>query len=178
MALNPVVAETLVFHWLVRVASGAPADGARCATVCSRAMRLAFVSRAKRGNSSLDLAGEYGVKSAGVCVLEGRTSWWILVRKVDCFGGPRPTGSLMNFCSESRDVGRSSKPSSSKPSPKCRRRTGLVICRFAAASRAKTSAPRGFRFGLGDLIVDLEKARDVGRNSVLLFEDSESCLRK
>jgi hypothetical protein len=54
----------------------------------------------------------------------------------------------------------------------------LVICRFAAASRAKTSAPRGFRFGLGDLMVDLETARDVGRNSVLLFEDSESCRRK
>lgn len=75
MALNPVVAETLAFHWLVRVASGAPAaEGARCATVCSRAMRLAFVSRAKRGNSSLDLAGEKGVRGAGVCVLDGSTS--------------------------------------------------------------------------------------------------------
>jgi hypothetical protein len=75
MALKPVVAETLAFHWLVRVASGAPAaEGARCATVCSRAMRLAFVSRAKRGSSSLDLAGEYGVSGAGVCVLDGSTS--------------------------------------------------------------------------------------------------------
>jgi hypothetical protein len=119
----------------VRVASGAPAaEGARCPTVCSRAMRLAFVSRAKRGNSSLDLAGENGIGGAGVCVLEGRISWWILARNVDCLGGPRPTGSLTNFCSESRDVGRSSKPSSSKPSPKCLLRTGLVICRFAAAS--------------------------------------------
>ena len=75
MVLRPVVAETLAFHWFVRVASGAPAaEGARCATVCSRAMRLAFVSRAKRGSSSLDLAGEYGASGAGVCVLDGSTS--------------------------------------------------------------------------------------------------------
>lgn len=75
MALKPVVAETLAFHWLVRVARGAPAaEGARWATVCSRAIRLAFVSRANRGNSSLDLAGENGVRGAGVCVLDGSTS--------------------------------------------------------------------------------------------------------
>lgn len=135
-------------------------------------MRLAFVSRAKRGISSLDLVAEYGVRGAGVVVREGRLSWCILLRSADCLGGPRPTGSFMKRCSVSREVGRSSNPSSSKPSPKCRRRTGLVICRFTAASLANASAP--LRRGLGDLIVDLETAREEGRNSTLVFEDSES----
>jgi hypothetical protein len=175
MVVKPVVAETLAFHWFVRAARGAPwPDGARCASTCSLAMRLALVSRANRGNSSLDLAGEYGVSGAGVPVRDGNESWWILLRRPDNLGGPRPIGSFMNLCSESREVGKSSKPSSSNPSPKCLRLTGLVICRFAAASRAKASAPLGFRFGLGDLMVDLDTAREDGRRSVLIDDDSES----
>ncbi len=75
MVLRPVVAETFAFHWFVRAARGAPdAEGARCVRVCSLAIRLAFVSRAKRGSSSLDLAGEKGVRGAGVCVMDGSTS--------------------------------------------------------------------------------------------------------
>jgi len=173
--LRPVVAETLAFHWFVSAVRGAPwPEGARCESTCSLAMRLALVSRANRGSSSLDLAGEYGVSGAGVPVREGKVSWWILVRRPETFGGPLPIGSLINLCSESREVGKSSNPSSSNPSPKCLRRTGFVNVRFAAASRAKASAPRGFRLGLGDLIVDLDTARDDGRRSVLVDEDSES----
>jgi hypothetical protein len=75
MVLKPVLTENLVFHWLARGASGAPAaERVRCATVCSRAMRLAFVSRANLGNSVLDLDGEYGGSGAGVCV-DGSTLW-------------------------------------------------------------------------------------------------------
>ena len=176
MVLKPVVADTLAFHWFVSAARGAAPwpEGARCASTCSLAIRLALVSRANRGSSSLDLAGEYGVSGAGVLVRDGNESWWILVRRPEILGGPRPIGSLTNFCSESRDVGKSSKPSSSQPSPKCLRRTGLVICRFDAASRARASAPLGFRLGLGDLMVDLDTAREAGRRSVLVDDDSES----
>ncbi len=114
------------------------------------------------------------MSGAGVLVRDGNESWWILVRRPEILGGPRPIGSLMNFCSESREVGKSSKPSSSQPSPKCLRRTGLVICRFDAASRARASAPLGFLLGLGDLMVDLDTAREDGRRSVLVDDDSES----
>lgn len=102
----------------------------------------------------------------------------ILLRRSD-LGAPRPTGCLTNFCSVDCDVGRSSKPSSSKPSPKWRALRGLVRVLFEAASRAKASAPRSRGLdGLGDLIVDLDTARELGRNSALLVEDSESCRRK
>jgi hypothetical protein len=75
MVVRPVVADTLDFHWFVRAARGPPAaDGARCVKVCSRAILLAFVSRAKRGKSSLVTEAVLGVRGAGVIVLDGRDS--------------------------------------------------------------------------------------------------------
>lgn len=69
-------------------------------------------------------------------------------------------------------MGKSSKPSSSKPSPKWRRLTGFVICLLDAASFARASAPRARDLdGLGERIFDLETALEEGRNSLLAFED-------
>lgn len=66
-------------------------EGARCDRTCSLAIRLAFVSRAKRGKLSC-LAGENGVSGAGVEVLSG-ILLYVLVLNI-AFGAPRPTGCL------------------------------------------------------------------------------------
>ena len=71
-------------------------------------------------------------------------------------------GCLTNFASPVFEVGRSSNPSSSEPSPYPRRRTGSVT-RFVAATRANDLVAKSRRgFGVFDLI--RYDNSDVGRN--------------
>jgi len=100
---------------------------------CSRALRDAAVSRAKRGmlvvlravvGKSL-LGGESGVAGVGVSLprlvlpsdeVDGfKCERPSLLRRLR--GAPRPIGVLVNLDSRVADVGRSSKISSSLPSP-------------------------------------------------------------
>jgi hypothetical protein len=100
----------------VTVASGPVIDD-RFASDVSRALRLAAVSRAKRG-VDVTLCNEGCVAvGVGVSILSGKIFWYVLPRAVDLelFA----TGCFMNFVSDSFEVGKSSKPSSSWPSPKC-----------------------------------------------------------
>lgn len=117
---------------------------------CSLAMRLAAVSRANRGTFNSGLLGVSGVIGIGVSApplvlrLVVELPIWLcpslLLRDL---GAPRPTGCLMNLLSALADVGRSSKMSSSLPSPKLRRRVGFVMVFLAAAaSSAGVRLPR------------------------------------
>lgn len=91
------------------------------------------------------LTGESGVWGMGVSVPrrvlaseDDDAPWWdwpIFLNRL--LGAPYPAGALENLDSTVADVGRSSKISSSVPSPKLRLRAGLVIGFFAwAASSA------------------------------------------
>ncbi len=62
-----------------------------------------------------------------------------LLRICKDFGAPRERGCFVNLVSTEADVGRSSKASSSFPSPKALRRIGLVSVFLDAASRARAS---------------------------------------
>lgn len=102
---------------------------------CSLALRDAFVSRAN-----------LGIEVGGFEVDGGVVSWpwpwlgrgdsaggvlrlWLSLARTDR-GAPRPMGFLVYLLSVETDVGRSSKDSSSVPSPKLRRFVGLVRVRF------------------------------------------------
>lgn len=119
--------------------------------LCSRALREAVVSRANRGIlvctckcCSRVLDGECGVLGTGVStplrtdtneVLEtANCDWPSLLRRLR--GAPLPIGSLVNLASAVSEVGRSSKLSSSEPSPQLRRRSGRLIVFLAWAARS------------------------------------------
>lgn len=84
---------------------------------------------------------------------------------------PPVRGCLRNRVSDSREVGRSSNPSSSWPSPKCFLFLGLL-------RRSHVSAATLYRCGLGDRTPDLEKARETGRRSMALSESWRRNWRK
>ena len=88
--------------------------------------REALVSRAKRG-----VLGECFRVFWGVAGVLGARR---VLRTLAARGSPRATGCLVNLDSTDVEVRRSSKASSSVPSPKARRRVGLVRVRLAAAS--------------------------------------------
>ena len=86
------------------------------AILCSRAILEALVSLANRGLKELGREGALDViigtgvsvrRAVGDCASRLRTD----------FGGPCPTGVLINWLSRVADVGRSSNESSSFPSP-------------------------------------------------------------
>jgi hypothetical protein len=87
------------------------------------------------------------------------------------FGAPRPTGCLTNLFSSVAEVGRSSKISSSVPSPKLRRLVGFVIVLFAADGRSLLLLPGVSGRRLDSRDIDL---RGIGPS----FEPSESWRRK
>lgn len=80
-------------------------------------------------------------------------------------------GCFKNLASACVDVGRSSKASSSWPSPKFLPRRGMVSLPQASG----VFSVGRYRRGLGDRIVDRDTAREFGRNSMV---GSESCRRK
>jgi hypothetical protein len=81
-------------------------------------------------------------------------------------------GCFKNLASACVDVGRSSKASSSWPSPKFLGRRGML--NLPQLSGVTFSVGRYMR-GLGERIVDRDTAREFGRNSMV---GSESCRRK
>lgn len=116
---------------------------------CSRAIRLAAVSRANLGVFSfVFLGGIVGVFCwKGVIMRSGRDRGALLLLDDGriALGKPRPAGCLMNFDSFVAEVGKSSNTSSSVPSPKLRRRVGRVTVFLAAASRARAAGATSAR---------------------------------
>lgn len=119
----------------------------------------------------------------GVSVREARED--VEGAKCDCpsllrrdFGAPRPIGCLTNLLSMVAEVGRSSKISSSVPSPKFRRRAGFVMVFLAARvnSGGATFRPVGPRPGVSGRCVRREK--DLGTNAPPSLESPESCRRE
>lgn len=109
--------------------------------LCSLAILLAAVSRAKRGTLRSGLLGVIGVDGIGVSAPPLVLRLDVEGAKCDCpslllrdLGAPRPIGILVNLLSALAEVGRSSKISSSVPSPKLRRRVGFVTAFLAAAA--------------------------------------------
>lgn len=137
----------------------------------SLAMRLAAVSLAKRGKLSVARDGLFGVAGGiGVVILsrELKRLGSICVRSED--GGGRELGGLTKRCSFVADVGRSSKSSSSVPSPKLRRREGRVTVRLAAASRARVAGATSRRadlVGVSGGARDMELGRGTGDEALL-----------
>ena len=133
------------------------------------------MSRAKLGTLESYFLGDNGVRGVsdlGRLVREGFCEEFNLARKLldllVVF-----TGCLRNFASTVAEVGKSSNTSNSLPSPKARRRVGLVNVRLAAASRARDSGAMSFRFGVGGRCWGLE-SREIGRFSgVFSFEFEE-----
>ncbi len=111
---------------------------------CSRAILDALVSRANRGVKSCfgGLSGVAGVEG-GNSIFADAVLWRLespsLLRICTDLGAPRAIGCLTNFDSVVADVGKSSKTSSSLPSPKALRRMGFVTVRLEAASRVRDS---------------------------------------
>lgn len=135
---------------------------------CSRAEREALVSRAKRGVLST-LIGLNGPDAFGTTALAFAAAGWgvwespSLLRNWTDFGAPWAIGCLMNLDSADVEVGRSSKASSSVPSPNARRRVGLVSVRLEAASLVKASGATSRReVGVVGRGWGLE-SRDIGR---------------
>lgn len=102
---------------------------------------LPLVSRAKFGVL---------VGSALTGGVEGGGGVWIdWGRERNTLGAPLPPGSFMNFCSVTLLVGRSSKTSSSLPSPKFRFLLGLVSKFVAAAALRSATACEAALLGGG-----------------------------
>jgi hypothetical protein len=119
----------------------------KSATRCSRAIRLAAVSLAKRGVLSV-LVGLLGVWGCGVAIRSGKGIRALLVwcRKLLLLGTFR--GVFSNCFSFVAEVGRSSKPSSSLPTPKtflgpkgCEIFWGTLGCRARAAEGCSLRIP-------------------------------------
>src|SRR5271154_6696404 len=92
------------------------------------------------------------------------------------FGAPRPTGCLTNLFSSVAEVGRSSKISSSVPSPKLRRLVGFVIVLFAAAANISGGRSLLLLPGVSGRRLD---SRDIDLGGIgPSFEPSESWRRK
>jgi len=148
---------------------------------CSRAVREAAVSRAKRGTLVMLVSGffgERGVRGAelaevsvrGRLLFDAFLDVLSFVRRLLVL--PR-RGCLTNLDSTVAEVGRSSNTSSSEPSPKARRRVGFVSVRFAAASRARDSGARSRRT-LGEKgRYDGFERRDIGRFKGIFSLESE-----
>lgn len=155
-ALLELIGFGCTFRLVLMEDSGPPSrtvgsDGVLCRVAltepirCSRARREALVSRAKRGTGSC-LGGLRGVDGVGgggsslTDVVEVLCDWRpSLLRIWTDFGAPRAIGCFMNLDSVEAEVGRSSKASSSLPSPNALRRVGLVRVRLDAASRVSDS---------------------------------------
>ena len=153
----------LVGGWAPRSAvtfAKGPLVGTLFARDVSLAMRLAVVSLAKRGVAA-DFMGDWGEEGEGVLILSGRTFWWTLFRR-DALG-PLVIACLRYLVSVSLDVGRSSKPSSSWPSPK-------FFLFLGRLSLSHVSAATLYRWGLGDRMADLENDREMGRISIAFSE--------
>ena len=95
---------------------------------CSRALREAFVSRAKLGVVFSGLETDGGVVRVGDSI-GGVIRLWLSRERTDR-GAPRPAGVFANLLSVEAEVGRSSNDSNSVPSPKLRRLVGFVRMRF------------------------------------------------
>jgi hypothetical protein len=127
---------------------------------CSRAFRLAAVSRANRGVLSLgknargvggaprgvvgtvDAADEFeGTGVADDCSCWAETRFLRLTVERRVLGCIRVDGSLRNLFSLVAEVGKSSNRSSSDPSPKLRRFVTCSVRWFAACRKSEAAAP-------------------------------------